>query len=73
MDVETAAERRYSTGVAAEGVLSTEPDNSKAKAQRRRSRKKAIKPRPLPFFARDGHVLFVGNDRVEDGRAEDDF
>lgn len=28
----------------------------------RRAKKKNIKPRPVPFFDRKGHVIFVGNE-----------
>ncbi|KAH8119363.1 Rpr2-domain-containing protein [Phellopilus nigrolimitatus] len=40
------------------------PMETKPSSQIRRE--KTIKPRPLPFFAREGHILFVGNDRVGD-------
>lgn len=33
-------------------------------------RKKSAKPHPLPFFAREGHAVFVGNNRI-DGRPEE--
>ncbi|KAI5123981.1 hypothetical protein M0805_006393 [Coniferiporia weirii] len=29
-----------------------------------RRRKGPIQPRPMPFFAREGHILYIGNDRV---------
>ena len=30
-----------------------------------RRKKKVVKPRPPPFFEWKGHILFVGNERVE--------
>lgn len=35
------------------------------KQQQNRKKKRSIKPRPLPFFERPDHILFVGNERVD--------
>ena len=35
------------------------------KKQQQNRKKRSIKPRPLPFFERPDHILFVGNERVD--------
>jgi len=65
-DVDTARmEVEIETGGAGPSVLAEDKGGSEAKG-RRHPKKKSIKPRPVPFFEREGHVLYVGNERAED-------
>lgn len=43
-------------------VTETIIQSTTKKARRKRANRKHIKPRPVPFFERAGHVLFVGNE-----------
>lgn len=43
-------------------VVVAETDLKSMTKRARRAKKKNIKPRPVPFFDRKGHVIFVGNE-----------
>lgn len=46
-----------------DAVVPVAETNLKSMTKRaRRAKKKNIKPRPVPFFDRKGHVIFVGNE-----------
>lgn len=51
--------------VSAELSTGAGADTEQATPQSRKRKKKSTKPRPVPFFAKAGHILFVGNDRVD--------